>query len=125
MQLRKSSSKSGRVDTLEMNRVSALGFTDCSNTCLLFKKITYKEIRTDILPQVVAETYSSEKMSNLDKCINAIKNGRNEQDDHPDDFRRFRISGNIRSNWDNRRNPPLARITESKSLTQCVQNENI
>jgi RNA polymerase sigma-70 factor (ECF subfamily) len=34
----------------------------------LFKKIIYKEIRTDILPQVVAETYSSEKMSNLDKC---------------------------------------------------------
>jgi hypothetical protein len=25
------------------------------------------------------------------------KIGRNEQDDHPDDFRRFRISGNIRS----------------------------
>jgi RNA polymerase sigma-70 factor (ECF subfamily) len=60
-----------KLDTLEMNRVSALGFTIAVNTFYLRKSSTKKEIRTDILPQVVAETYSSEKMSNLDKCINA------------------------------------------------------
>ncbi|WP_202702254.1 RNA polymerase sigma factor [Flavobacterium sp. UGB4466] len=98
------------------------------NTCLLFlrKSSTRKEIRTDILPKVASETYSDEKEEQLQQmyqCIQKLEETNKmiilmilDGIEYPE------ISEVIGITEETLR-VRIHRI--KKSLTQCVQNENI
>jgi hypothetical protein len=62
---------SGKLDTLEMNPVSALGFTGLQ-TPPLSKKIIYKERNQGSL-MFLFRLCKPKEMSNLDKCITVQK----------------------------------------------------
>ena len=98
------------------------------NTCLLYlrKSSSRKEIRTAVLPQVVSETYSSEKEEQLRQMYQCIQ-----KLEETNKMIILMILDGIEY-------PEIAEvigITEEtlrvriyrikKSLTQCVQNENI
>ncbi|WP_166920693.1 RNA polymerase sigma factor [Flavobacterium poyangense] len=98
------------------------------NTCLLYlrKSSSKKEIRTAILPQVVLETYSNEKEEQLQQMYQCIQK--------LEETNKMIILMTL----DGIEYPEIAEvigITEEtlrvrihrikKSLTQCVQNENI
>ncbi|MCC9018413.1 RNA polymerase sigma factor [Flavobacterium lipolyticum] len=98
------------------------------NTCLLFlrKSSTRKEIRTDIPPKVASETYSDEKEEQLQQmyqCIQKLEETNKmiilmilDGVEYPE------ISEVIGITEETLR-VRIHRI--KKSLTQCVQNENI
>lgn len=98
------------------------------NTCLLFlrKSSSRKEIRTDIMPQIVLETYSNEKEEKLHKMYQCIEKLQ--------EVNRLIILMTL----DSMTYPEISKvigITEEtlrvrihrikKSLIQCVQNEKI
>lgn len=98
------------------------------NTCLLYlrKSSSKKEIRADILPQVATESYSNEKEEQLQKMYQCIQK--------LEETNKMIILMTL----DGIEYPEIAEvigITEEalrvrihrikKSLTQCVQNENI
>ncbi|MFH6943800.1 RNA polymerase sigma factor [Flavobacterium sp. FlaQc-50] len=57
------------------SRISTWIYRIAVNTCLLYlrKSATRKEIRTDILPQVVLESYSNEKEEQLQQMYRCIQ----------------------------------------------------
>ncbi|MFH6935008.1 RNA polymerase sigma factor [Flavobacterium sp. YO12] len=98
------------------------------NTCLLYlrKSSSKKEIRTDILPQIVTENYSNEKDEQLQQMYQCIQK--------LEETNKMIILMTL----DGIEYPEISEvigITEEtlrvrihrikKSLTQCVQNENI
>ncbi|MEN5088553.1 RNA polymerase sigma factor [Sphingobacterium faecium] len=98
------------------------------NTCLLYlrKSSSRKEIRTDIMPQIVLETYSNEKEERLQKMYQCIEKLQ--------EVNRLIILMTL----DSMTYPEISKvigITEEtlrvrihrikKSLIQCVQNEKI
>lgn len=98
------------------------------NTCLLYlrKSSSRKEIRTDIMPQIVLETYSNEKEEKLQKMYQCIEKLQ--------EVNRLIILMTL----DSMAYPEISKvigITEEtlrvrihrikKSLIQCVQNEKI
>lgn len=98
------------------------------NTCLLYlrKSSSKKEIRTDSLPQIVTETYSNEKDEQLQQMYQCIQK--------LEETNKMIILMTL----DGIEYPEISEvigITEEtlrvrihrikKSLTQCVQNENI
>lgn len=98
------------------------------NTCLLYlrKSSSKKEIRTDQLPQMVSETYSSEKDEQLKQMYQCIQK--------LEETNKIIILMTL----DGMEYPQIAEVIGiseetlrvrihriKKSLTQCVQNENI
>lgn len=98
------------------------------NTCLLYlrKSSSRKEIRTDIMPQVIFETYSNEKEEQLQQMYQCIQ--KLEETNKMiilmtlDSIEYHEISEVIGISEETLR-VRIYRI--KKSLTQCVQNENI
>ena len=98
------------------------------NTCLLYlrKSSSRKEIRTAILPNVVSETYSNEKEEQLQQMYQCIQ--KLEETNKMiilmtlDNIEYTEISAVIGITEETLR-VRIHRI--KKSLTQCVQNENI
>lgn len=98
------------------------------NTCLLYlrKSSSRKEIRTDILPQTVLETYSSEKDEQLQQMYHCIQK--------LEDTNKMIILMTL-DGVEYQEISEIIGITEEtlrvrihrikKNLTQCVQNENL
>ena len=118
-----------KIDTFRNDSsISTWIYRIAVNTCLLYlrKSSSRKEIRTDILPQIVSETYSSEKDEQLQKmyqCIHKL-----EETNKMiilltlDGLEYHEISAVIGITEETLR-VRIHRI--KKSLTQFVQNENI
>jgi RNA polymerase sigma-70 factor (ECF subfamily) len=110
------------------SRISTWIYRIAVNTCLLYlrKSSSRKEIRTDILPQVVSENYSNEKEEQLQQMYNCIQ--KLEETNKMiilmilDGIEYQEISEVIGITEETLR-VRIHRI--KKSLTQCVQNENI
>ncbi|MFH6987044.1 RNA polymerase sigma factor [Flavobacterium collinsii] len=98
------------------------------NTCLLYlrKSSSRKEIRADVLPQVASETYSNEKEEQLQQMYQCIQ--KLEETNKMiilmtlDGIEYLEISEVIGITEETLR-VRIHRI--KKSLTQCIQNENI
>lgn len=98
------------------------------NTCLLYlrKSSTKKEIRTDILPQVIAETYSSEKdeqLRQMYQCIQKLEETNKMIILMTLDGLEYQEISEVIGITEETLRVRIHRI--KKSLTQCVQNENI
>lgn len=98
------------------------------NTCLLYlrKSASKKEIRTEILPQVISDTYSNEKEEQLQQMYQCIQ--KLEETNKMiilmilEGIEYLEISEVVGITEETLR-VRIHRI--KKSLTQCVQNENI
>lgn len=118
-----------KLDTFRNeSSISTWIYRIATNTCLLYlrKSSSKKEIRTDILPQLISEVYSDEKEEQLKqmyKCIQKLEETNKiiilmilEGTEYE------QISEVIGISEESLR-VRIHRI--KKSLTQCVQNENI
>jgi RNA polymerase sigma factor (sigma-70 family) len=98
------------------------------NTCLLYlrKSSSRKEIRTDILPQTVSETYSSEKdeqLRQMYQCIQKLEETNKMIILMTLDGVEYQEISEVIGITEETLRVRIHRI--KKSLTQCVQNENI
>lgn len=98
------------------------------NTCLLYlrKSSTKKEIRTDILPQIVSENYSSEKdeqLRQMYRCIQKLEETNKIIILMTLDGLEYQEISEVIGISEETLRVRIHRI--KKSLTQCVQNENI
>lgn len=98
------------------------------NTCLLYlrKSSSRKEIRTDILPQIVSETYSSQKDEQLQQmyqCIQKLEETNKMIILMTLDGIEYQEISEVIGITEETLRVRIHRI--KKSLTQCVQNENI
>ncbi|WP_017498165.1 RNA polymerase sigma factor [Flavobacterium sp. WG21] len=98
------------------------------NTCLLYlrKSSVRKEIRTDILPKVASETYSDEKEEQLQQmyqCIQKLEETNKMIILMILDGIEYREISEVIGITEETLRVRIHRI--KKSLTQCVQNENI
>ncbi|GIQ59495.1 DNA-directed RNA polymerase sigma-70 factor [Flavobacterium collinsii] len=119
----------GNLDTFRNeSSISTWIYRITVNTCLLYlrKSSSRKEIRADVLPQVASETYSNEKEEQLQQMYQCIQK--------LEETNKMIILMTL----DGIEYPEISEvigITEEtlrvrihrikKSLTQCVQNENI
>ncbi|KAF2515220.1 RNA polymerase sigma factor [Flavobacterium foetidum] len=98
------------------------------NTCLLYlrKSSSKKEIRTDVLPQAVSENYSSEKDERLQQmyqCIQKLEETNKMIILMTLDGVEYQEISEVIGITEETLRVRIHRI--KKSLTQCVQNENI
>jgi RNA polymerase sigma factor (sigma-70 family) len=98
------------------------------NTCLLYlrKSSSRKEIRTDILPQTVSEIYSSEKdeqLRQMYQCIQKLEETNKMIILMTLDGVEYQEISEVIGITEETLRVRIHRI--KKSLTQCVQNENI
>jgi RNA polymerase sigma factor (sigma-70 family) len=98
------------------------------NTCLLYlrKSSSRKEIRTDILPQTVSETYSKEKdeqLRQMYRCIQKLEETNKMIILMTLDGVEYQEISQVIGITEETLRVRIYRI--KKSLTQCVQNENI
>lgn len=98
------------------------------NTCLLYlrKSSSRKEIRTNILPQTVSETYSSEKdeqLRQMYQCIQKLEETNKMIILMTLDGLEYQEISEVIGITEETLRVRIHRI--KKSLTQCVQNENI
>jgi RNA polymerase sigma-70 factor (ECF subfamily) len=98
------------------------------NTCLLYlrKSSSRKEVRTDILPQTISETYSSQKEEQLQQmyqCIQKLEETNKMIILMTLDGIEYQEISEVIGITEETLRVRIHRI--KKSLTQCVQNENI